>query len=170
MRRFAGYAACTLPGWFALLFAAAAAAQDPPPISVAIGARASFVHTDPADGESVDAFPVDSVRLFLTGSVTKQIKVTFDTDYDGASNEVHVMDAIARFEMSRAFNVWMGRFIPPSDRANLYGPYFANHWNIFSDGVQDGYPFVSDGRANGVAWWGQFGKVSASGGVFDGNS
>ena len=26
------------------------------------------------------------------------------------------------FEMSPKFNVWMGRFLPPSDRANLYGP------------------------------------------------
>src|SRR5262245_14564880 len=170
MRRFVEYAAYALSACSALLLLAApAAAQDPlPPISVGIGARVGAVHTEPADSEGVDSFPVESVRLFLTGGVTKQIKVTFNTEYTGASNEVHVMDAIARFEMSRAFNVWMGRFIPPSDRANLYGPYFANHWNIFRDGVQDGYPFVSDGRANGVAWWGQFGKVSASGGVFDG--
>jgi hypothetical protein len=64
----------------------------------------------------------------------------------------------------------MGRFLPPSDRANLYGPYYAHHWNVFQDGVQDGYPFISQGRANGVMYWGQFDKVKVSGGVFDGPS
>ena len=50
------------------------------------------------------------------------------------------MDAAAQFEISNKFNVWVGRFLPPSDRANLYGPYYAHHWAVFTDGVQDGYP------------------------------
>jgi len=64
----------------------------------------------------------------------------------------------------------MGRFLPPSDRANLYGPFYDHHWAVYSDGIQDGYPFVFQGRDNGVAYWGDFGKLKVSGGGFDGAS
>ncbi len=60
--------------------------------------------------------------------------------------------------------------LPPSDRANLYGPYYAHHWATFSDGIQNGHPFVSAGRDNGVVYWGDFSKVKVSGGAFDGLS
>jgi hypothetical protein len=81
-----------------------------------------------------------------------------------------VLDAIARLEFSPKFNIWAGRFLPPSDRANLYGPYFAHHWNVYIDGVQDGYPFMEVGRDNGVAYWGDFDRLKVSGGIFDGPS
>ena len=70
-----------------------------------------------------------------------------------------MLDAVAQLEFSPKFNVWFGRFLPPSDRANLYGPYYSHHWAVYTDGVQDGYPFIFQGRDNGVAYWGQFGKV-----------
>ena len=149
---------------------AAAQGQPSSPISVHIAARTAFIHTDMDGAESSDEFVLDSVRLFLSGPVTDQITLTFNTEYDTVTNRVRVMDAIGRFEYSSGVNFWVGRFLPPSDRANLYGPYFSNHWAIFTDGIQDGYPFVSDGRANGAMYWGQFGKVSLSGGVFDGKS
>jgi hypothetical protein len=72
--------------------------------------------------------------------------------------------------MSPKFNVWMGRFLPPSDRANLYGPYYAHHWGVYTDGIQNGHPFIFQGRDNGVAYWGDFSKVKVSAGVFDGRS
>jgi hypothetical protein len=149
-----------------------AAPQDQPslPISVHIAARTAFIHTDTEDAGSSDEFVLDSVRLFLSGPVTDRIKLSFNTEYDTVTNRVRVMDAIGQFEYSPGVNFWVGRFLPPSDRANLYGPYFSNHWAIYTDGIQDGYPFVSDGRANGAMYWGQFGKVSLSGGVFDGRS
>ena len=94
----------------------------------------------------------------------------FNTEYNGAGNDVDVLDAAAQFEFSDKFNVWVGRFLPPSDRANLYGPYYAHHWAVYTDGVQDGYPFIFQGRDNGAMYWGQFGKVKLSGGAFDGAS
>ena len=78
------------------------------------------------------------------------------------------MRSCARFEMSPKFNIWMGRFLPPSDRSNLNGPYYSHHWAVYADGIQDGYPFVATGRDNGVAYWGDFGKVKLSAGGFDG--
>jgi len=81
-----------------------------------------------------------------------------------------VLDAAAQFELDPKFNIWAGRLLPPSDRANLYGPYYAHHWAVFTDGVQDGYPFIFQGRDNGVVYWGQFDKVKVSAGVFDGTT
>ena len=94
----------------------------------------------------------------------------FNTDYNGANNDVDVLDAVGQFAFSSKFNIWFGRFLPPSDRANLYGPYYSHHWAVYTDGVQDGYPFIFQGRANGAMYWGQFGKVKVSGGAFDGTS
>ncbi|HET9831833.1 MAG TPA: hypothetical protein VFP91_08995 [Vicinamibacterales bacterium] len=150
--------------------AAASMAQTPVPVSVGAGVRTSFVRTDPDVGPNLDTFALDSVRLYVSGAVTPKIKVMFNTEYDGPGNHVDVLDAAGQFELSPHVNFWAGRFLPPSDRANLYGPYYANHWAVYTDGVQDGYPFVFQGRDNGVLYWGQFGKVKLSGGVFDGAS
>ena len=102
--------------------------------------------------------------------MTDKIKFMFNTEYNGAGNDVDVLDAVAQFEFSDKFNIWVGRFLPPSDRANLYGPYYSHHWAVFTDGVQDGYPFIFQGRDNGAMYWGQFGKVKVSAGAFDGAS
>ncbi len=138
-----------------------------PPVSVGAGVQTSYVHTSPDGGDSTDTFPLNSVRLYVSGSATSNIKYMFNTEYD-SNNHINVLDAAAQFEMSPALNIWVGRLLPPSDRANLYGPYYANEWATFTDGIQDGYPFVSAGRDNGVLYWGQFDKVKVSGGVFDG--
>jgi len=154
-----------------VMFATPLAAQTTlPPISLGAGLRTSFVHDSPDGGDDTNTFALDSARIYISGPVTEQIKFMFNTEYDGASNKIGVLDAVARFEMSPKFNVWMGRFLPPSDRANLYGPFYSHHWAVFVDGVQDGYPFIYQGRDNGVAYWGQFGKVKLSGGIFDGES
>jgi hypothetical protein len=145
-------------------------AQELPPVSVGAGMRTSFVHTEPDGFDGTDEFLLDSVRLYVNGSATETVKFMFNTEYNGADNEVHVMDAVARLEFSDGFNLWFGRFLPPSDRANLYGPYYSHHWSVYTDGVQDGYPFIFQGRDNGVAYWGQYGIAKVSAGAFDGAS
>ena len=162
----AGVAVCL----FGLTFAGAARAQVTPTVTIGGGVRTSFTHSDPETGDSLDRFALDNARLYVNGTVTSNIKVMFNTDYSSISDDLQVLDAVGRFEFSKGFNVWVGRFLPPSDRANLYGPFYAHHWSVYSDGVQDGYPFVYQGRDNGAMYWGQFGKVKLSGGVFDGLS
>ena len=156
------------------LFLAAAplCAQDAPlpAVSVGAGVQTSFVHDLPKGADSTDAFLLNSVRLYVNGSPAKKIKLMFNTEYDGARNNVTVLDAAAQFELSPQVNFWVGRMLPPSDRANLYGPYYANHWATFTDGVQDGYPFISAGRDNGALYWGQFGIVKLQAGAYDGAS
>jgi hypothetical protein len=141
-------------------------------VSVGAGLQTSFVHTSPDGGDSTDSLPLNSIRLYVSGSAAPKVKFMFNTEYDGKSDHIAVLDAAAQFEMSDKFNIWVGQLIAPSDRANLYGPYYSNHWAVYSDGVQDGYPSVGlpapTGRDRGVLYWGQFDKVKLSGGVFDG--
>jgi hypothetical protein len=159
--------------------ARAQAAAPLPPVTVGAGIQTAFVHDSPDVGQSTDRFELVTVRLYVNGPVTNKINFTFNTEYDGiggtspnVNNRLIVLDAIGRFEYSPKFNIWAGRFLEPSDRANLYGPYYAHHWNVYTsgEGVQDGYPFMEVGRDNGVAYWGQFDKVKVSGGIFDGPS
>ncbi len=163
----------------------AAADVSPAPVTVGAGLQTNFYECDKAciaspgtpsePGGSVAGFALDSIRLYVNGGVTDQIKFTFDTEYTGSGsgpgdNKVAVLDAIARFEFSSAFNIWAGRFLPPSDRANLYGPYYANDWAPYVDGVADYYPDVATGRDNGVAYWGDYGPLKLQVGAFDGGS
>jgi hypothetical protein len=174
-RSAARLAVAAVLGVMALTGATAVLADDAlPQISVGAGMRTGFTD-ETVDGaaKSTDDFDLDSVRLYVNGSVTNNIKFTFNTEYTGDTggadaNKVEVLDAIARFEYSDGLNIWAGRFLPPSDRANLHGPYYANEWSTYIDGVQDGYANVAVGRDDGVAYWGQFfnDMLSVSGGAF----
>ena len=139
-----------------------------PTLDVGAGLRTSFDATKVSGGtNNVDDYNLDSIRLYVNGKVDDEIKFTFNTEYTGGPNTLQVMDAIGRFEFSPHMNIWAGRFLPPSDRANLYGPYYANDWSVYTDGVQDGYPSIAVGRDNGVAYWGDFGMFKFSAGNFD---
>ena len=141
------------------------------PVTVGAGLRTSFVNTEPDGGSVTNQFLLNDIRLYVNGPVTKDIKFMFNTDYNSSTNAVNILDAVARIEVAPMFNIWAGRFLPPSDRANLYGPFYAHEWNVYSDGIQDGYPFVFQGRDNGVVYWGDFAKkVKVSLGAFDGAS
>jgi hypothetical protein len=143
------------------------------PVTIGGGLRTSYVNTEPDGGNATNQFLVNDARLYVNGSVTDKIKFMFNTDYDGATDHLAVLDAVARFEYSRKFNIWAGRFLEPSDRANLYGPFYANNWAVYTDAVQNGQPSVFQGRDNGIAYWGDFGKkvkTKISVGAFDGKS
>lgn len=157
---------------FGCLQAKSYAAEALPPISVGAGLQTSFSHTETTgSAQAADDFNLNSIRLYLSGPVTKDVKLMFNTEYKGSppqgNNSVQVLDAVAEFAFSKQVNIWAGRFLPPSDRANLYGPYYSNQWNVYDDGVQDGYPSTAVGRDNGVVYWGQFGVLKASVGAFD---
>lgn len=142
---------------------------EAPAVSVGAGIRTSFTDTSFEGNtlQDISDFNLDSARIYISGSVTDNIKVMFNTEYNSATENVQVIDAAAMFSLSDQVNIWAGRFLPPSDRANLYGPYYANNWGVFQDGVQDGYPFETTGRDDGVMYWGQFGIAKLSFGAFD---
>ncbi|MGA2716694.1 MAG: hypothetical protein ABSG41_26695 [Bryobacteraceae bacterium] len=141
------------------------------PITVGGGIQTSYAHTEPDGGKSLDQFELNHARLYVNGAVTDTIKFMFNTDYDSVTNKIGVLDAVAQISLSPMFNIWAGRFLDPSDRANLYGPFYSHEWLPFTDGVQDGYTFVYQGRDNGVMYWGDFGKkLKVLVGAFDGGS
>ena len=81
-------------------------------------------------------FQLNHARIYISGPVTDGIKFMFNTDYDSVTNKIGVMDAVAEFAISPKFNIWAGRFLPPSDRANLYGPFYAHEWAVYNDGIR----------------------------------
>jgi hypothetical protein len=141
------------------------------PVTVGAGLRTSYVNTEPSAGNDTNQFLLNDIRLYVNGPVYKDIKFMFNTEYNGSTNTVNILDAVARIEVAPMFNIWAGRFLPPSDRANLYGPFYAHEWAVYTDGVQDGYPAIFQGRDNGVVYWGDFAKkIKISGGLFDGGT
>jgi hypothetical protein len=116
--------------------------------------------------DSVGLMVLD-VRPYIVGQVAPALKFQGNLDLNNADNgRIHVLDAVARFEPHDLFNVWFGRFLPPSDRANLSGPYFQNAWNYPT--IVNAYPSIFAGRLDGAALWGEIGKgkLKYQGGVF----
>lgn len=133
-------------------------------ISVGMGIRTSFnaIEGQAPDGTSRSKdFNLDSARLYVSGQILPKVTFEFNTeigDDAGAGvggGDVEMLDAVLKFAFSDYFNVWAGRFLPPSDRSNLSGPYFLNAWDF--PFVQN-YPALSAGRDNGAAIWGQINK------------
>ncbi len=166
------------PAWLVGLLILAAspllAQTFEPTLTVGAGIQTNYSHMEPTGAEGLDQFALGHARIYLAGDVTENISVMFNTDYNNSTNNMGILDAVGQFHISPKLNVWFGRFLPPSDRANLYGPFYANEWSVYNDGIQDGYPFVFQGRDNGVAYWGDFkagaAKVKVSVGTFDGTS
>lgn len=149
-----------------------------PDTTLTASLRASFVSTESDDPTALDVadFSLNSFNIYLNSKITEKIKFSFSSEISNTTastgattTAVTVQDAIAQFELDPKFNIWAGRFLAPTDRANSYGPYFSNNWNFANDGAQDGYPFIDRfGRADGVAYWGDFADmVKVSAGVFD---
>ncbi len=121
-------------------------------------------------------FNPDDMRIYLSGSAFGGlVKGTLNTEVTGGGNyispnnvtDVALLDGIAQFEFNDRVNFWMGRFLPPTDRANLDGPFYQTPYD---------YPFVSNypsllaGRDDGVAYWGQVGggRLKWQMGLFNG--
>ncbi|MEC9341816.1 MAG: hypothetical protein VX663_10075, partial [Pseudomonadota bacterium] len=138
-------------------------------VSVGAGLRTSFTSVEDGaiSGDDDNDFNLESVRLYLNGQIHKYLKLEFNTDYDGA-NDVNVLDAVAKVEFNDYLNVWMGRHLPPSDRANLDGPYYLNNWNF---PFVQAYPAIFAGRDNGIMLNGQVdgGRFKYALGAYEGN-
>ncbi|MFP6661583.1 MAG: hypothetical protein VCB78_09000, partial [Myxococcota bacterium] len=145
-------------------------------INVGIGLRTSF-QADGANGNDWSKkFSAENVRLYTNGKVLPMLSFEVNFDYSEGSNhapgtsqtgDVTLLDGVAKFEFNEYLNIWGGQFLPPSDRANLSGPYYLNTWAF--PFVQK-YPAVYAGRDRGAAVWGQVqgGKFKYQLGVFDG--
>ena len=151
---------------------------DDASVSFGFGLRTSYSNTESAAANNSsysNQFNVENVRLYINGQYGKYLKATFNTERTGGpanagGDSVRVMDAIAQFEPSPVFNVWLGRMLPPSDRANLDGPFYLMAWSYPT--VVSNYPQLAVGRDNGALIWGKplDGKVVYSVGAFNGHN
>jgi hypothetical protein len=126
-------------------------------VKVGAGLRASVrMNEDSApDGSTYSTdLGIENARLYLSGGMLGFIHFELNTEIS-SNDDVHILDAVGKFEPHPYFNVWAGRFLPPSDRANLDGPFFLNVWDF--PFVQN-YPAIFAGRDDGVAVWGQAGE------------
>jgi hypothetical protein len=140
-------------------------------VSLGGGLRNTFRSTEtaPDSGSYVNKFSLESVRLYVNAQLHKNFQAELNTEYGGLPvSEFRVLDAVVKYSPSPYFNIWMGRHLTPSDRANLDGPYFLNAYDY--PGLVSRYPGIFAGRDNGVSVNGevQKGKFKYAFGVYEG--
>jgi hypothetical protein len=146
-------------------------------LTVGAGLRTSFSAVEDGapngDDYSTD-FAVNNMRLYFGGQITDKISFTFNTDCEdcGSGGDMMVLDAIAQFAFTPAFNVWLGRMLTPADRIEMNGPFYGIAWNQYTvplfpsdQGNNDAGKF---GRDDGVTVWGNVGHFQYAVGAFDG--
>ena len=180
--RFFFYGGAVLSKTTRVLFAAIACAfivtqataQDAAAPSVTVGGG---LRAGASWGDGDDNYGLNNVRLYINGAVgPASIEVNTETSF-GALNtsdetSVTILDAVAKLAISDSANVWVGRFLAPSDRANLSGPYYGN---VGNDGPRASSFYYGGnkqaGRDDGVAVWGNIGgdmNLKYQVGIFDG--
>jgi hypothetical protein len=157
--------------------------DDERSVSIGGGLRAGYGRTEDGapSGDDSNSFALQSARLYLSGSAAKNIKFTLNTeckgcvfgeqDGAGSGGDIDVLDAIAQFELSPEFNIWVGRMLTPADRIEMNGPYYGLSWNQYTVPLlpsdQTGQAGLL-GRDDGVTVWGATGKFQYAVGLFDG--
>ncbi len=125
-------------------------------VSLGGGLRASanFIEdAAPSGSDYSKDFKVNNARLYVNGQIFKGILATFNTEFvEGDEAKVRVLDGIVRLEFTDVFNVWLGRFLPPSDRANLDGPFYLLNLDF---PIVSAFPAIFAGRDDGGAIWGE---------------
>lgn len=137
--------------------------DDAHSLSLGVGLRTSFnmIEDEAPDGKSRSKdFKLDDARIYMAGQLHELITFELNTETQttsdpDATESIRVLDAVLKFGFSDYFNIWMGRFLPPSDRSNLSGPFYLNSWDF--PFVQK-YPAIFAGRDDGAAFWGMLGK------------
>ncbi len=144
-------------------------------ITAGFGMRGSYTSAEdgaPNGTSRSSDFHLDSARLFFGASLSKEIKGMFNTEWDG--EQIRVLDAAAQFAISPELNIWAGRLLSPSDRANMAGPYYSTGGGYWA-GVASRYGYnggIFRGRDDGVVVWGDLngGKLGYSFGAFEGHT
>jgi hypothetical protein len=145
-------------------------------VSIGLGMRGSFSSVEdaaPSGTSRSQDFSLDSARIYLSGSLNKYIKGMLNTEKDIAGQGFQAIDANVQVAITPGVTIWAGRFLSPSDRANMAGPYYSlggGYWSGIASryGYNGGYI----GRDDGVAVVGSLmgGKLAYSFGAFEGNT
>lgn len=123
-------------------------------ITVAVGLRTSFsaANAVTADGRAagVDLL-VDGALLSVGGELDKRVRFQINGGR-APTGELRVLDAMLVLEPHELFRVWLGRMLPPGDRASFVGPFFGTSWD---PPFASAYPSAAAGRDDGLVIWGQ---------------
>jgi hypothetical protein len=148
-------------------------------VSVGFGFITSYSSVEDAAANGNDRsndFSLNSARLYLSGSMNKYIKGMLNTERSGGGEgNIEVIDANVQFQLTPEIAIWAGRFLSPSDRANMAGPYYSSgggggYWANISS--RYGWNGGVIGRDEGVAFVGSFleDKLAVSFGAFEGDN
>jgi hypothetical protein len=148
-------------------------------VSVGFGFISSYSSVEDAAANGDDRsndFSLNSARLYLSGSFNKYIKGMLNTERSGGGEgNIEVIDANVQFQLTPEIAIWAGRFLSPSDRANMAGPYYSSgggggYWANISS--RYGWNGGVIGRDEGVAFVGSFleDKLAVSFGAFEGDN
>lgn len=100
---------------------------------------------------------LNNMRLYTSGQILGQtgsiesLNFQYNTELAGDESS-RLLDAVMKFNFGDANNIWAGRMLLPSNRANLSGPFFQGDWHF--PAMASNYPAVFAGRDNAVAYWG----------------
>lgn len=145
-------------------------------VTIGGGLRAGFETRENAAPNGTDDstdFNLQNARIYLSGSASDIVKFTLNTECLSCSSdaEIFVLDAIAQIELSKKFNIWVGRMLTPADRIEMNGPFYGLNWNQYTVPLfpsdQDGTAGIY-GRDEGVTLWGTVGKFQYAVGLFEG--
>jgi hypothetical protein len=155
---------------------------DEATVGMGLGLRASYTslqNAAPNGSSNSNQFAVENARLFFNGSYGKMWKATVNFNASpgnntGTPDQFRLMDGIAQFEPNDAFHLWVGRMLPPSERANLYGPFYTSAWSypgVASVGYGGTLSIIA-GRDDGMMAWGNLfdNKLTYSAGIFNGHN
>ncbi len=145
-------------------------------VSVGFGMRSSFSTVEngaPNLTSNSQNFSLENARIYLSGSLNKNIKGMFNTEKDIAGEGFQVIDSNVQIAITPDLTIWAGRFLSPSDRANMAGSFYSLGGGYWS-GIASRYGFNGGyiGRDDGVAVVGSLmgGKLAYSFGAFEGNT
>ena len=139
---------------------------------IGVGVRGSVsVVVDGATNGTSNAFnpAPENIRLYTVSQVHKNVQVEYNTELQADGQSINLLDVVVKLDLG-VFDLWVGRQLPPSDRANMDGPFYLNAaWSypmIQSFGNQGQFA----GRDDGMAFHGEAngGKFKWAYGVFEG--
>ncbi|MFT7235118.1 MAG: hypothetical protein ACI9QV_000689 [Methylophagaceae bacterium] len=134
-------------------------------VSVGFGAISSFSSTEDAanDGGRSNDFALNIARIYFAGQLNEHISGMFNVENSGGIEEAvagevsssrtfEVLDAVGIFKVSDNVDIYAGRFLSPSSRANMAGPFFASGGGYWQN-LASRYGFNGGiiGRDEGIA-------------------
>jgi len=143
-------------------------------VTVGFGVRTSFNSNEV--GRTRD-FNLDNARIRLNATMGK-LSGRLTTDVNQAQtggvgdDDLTILDASIDYKLFDQVSVRAGRFIAPTDRANLSGPFNQNAWEFPFVQYSNGYYDIFQGRDDGVALYGDTGddvQLKWSIGFFEGH-